>query len=56
MISHADPYINTAFTGVYACEAVVIAFALAATCVISERRVVERFRLIDAKRGGGGFV
>jgi hypothetical protein len=52
----ADHHLNFAFTSIYACEGVIIAFALATGCLMKERKVVERFRLIDEKRGGGGFA
>jgi hypothetical protein len=36
--------------------AVVIALFLASLCVINKRVEEERFKRIDAKRGGRGFV
>lgn len=54
--AESDHHLSFAFTSIYACEVIIIGFALATGCLIKERKVVERFRLIDEKRGGGGFA
>ncbi|KAI0807281.1 hypothetical protein C8Q74DRAFT_1226864 [Fomes fomentarius] len=51
-----DYTLNNIFTSVYGLMAVVITLFLATMCVIKKRQEEERFRLIDAKRGGRGFV
>ncbi|KAI0057135.1 tetraspanin [Artomyces pyxidatus] len=52
----ADVSLNDVFTSVYGFMAVVIALFLTSLCVIKTRQEVERFKKIDAKRGGRGFV
>ncbi|PCH38694.1 tetraspanin [Wolfiporia cocos MD-104 SS10] len=52
----AEPTLNQIFTYVYGFMAVVICLFLASLCVIKTRQEKERFRKIDAKRGGRGFV
>jgi len=54
--AHTDFTLNNIFTSVYGFMAVVICLLLATLCVIKTRTEKERFRKIDAKRGGGGFV
>lgn len=54
--SHADYTLNNVFTSVYGFQAIIIAFFLATMCIINKRVEEERFRKIDAKRGGRGFV
>jgi len=51
-----DVTLNQIFTSVYGFMAVVVCLFLATLCVIKTRTEKERFRKIDAKRGGGGFV
>ncbi|KAF7800264.1 hypothetical protein EIP86_011511 [Pleurotus ostreatoroseus] len=51
----------TAFTdftlnNIYGYMAILICLFLASLCVISQRNETERFKKIDAKRGGKGFV
>ncbi|KAG9097719.1 phospholipid scramblase 1 [Ceratobasidium sp. 370] len=52
----ADYTLNNIFTSVYGFQAIIIALFLATTCIINKRVEEERFRKIDAKRGGRGFV
>jgi len=52
----AEVTLNQIFTPVYGFMAVVICLFLATLCVIKTKTEKERFRKIDAKRGGGGFV
>lgn len=52
----ADTTLNAVFTTVYGFMAVVLCLLLATLCVIKKRNETERFKRIDAKRGGRGFV
>jgi predicted membrane protein len=52
----ADMTLNNAFTTVYGFMAIVLCLLLASLCVIKKRQEDERFKRIDAKRGGRGFV
>jgi len=52
----ADVTLNNVFTTVYGYMAIVLCLLLASLCVIKKRREDERFKKIDAKRGGRGFV
>ncbi|KDQ60601.1 hypothetical protein JAAARDRAFT_554762 [Jaapia argillacea MUCL 33604] len=52
----ADSTLNDVFTTVYGFMAVVICLFLTSLCVIKKRQEDERFKKIDAKRGGRGFV
>jgi len=52
----ADTVLSQIFTTVYGYMAIVLCFLLATLCVIKKRQEDERFRKIDAKRGGQGFV
>ncbi|RXW24924.1 hypothetical protein EST38_g937 [Candolleomyces aberdarensis] len=52
----ADSTLNNIFTTVYGYMAIVICLFLATLCVIKKRQEAERFKRIDAKRGGKGFV
>jgi len=54
--SYADMTLNNVFTTVYGFMAIVICLFLATLCVINKRKEDERFKKIDAKRGGRGFV
>ncbi|KAI0736592.1 tetraspanin [Fomitopsis betulina] len=56
LTGYGEPMLNQIFTYTYGFMAVVISLFLASLCVIHIRREKERFRKIDAKRGGGGFV
>ncbi|KXN90494.1 hypothetical protein AN958_04166 [Leucoagaricus sp. SymC.cos] len=52
----ADSTLNDIFTTVYGFMAIVLCLLLATLCVIKKRHEDERFKKIDAKRGGKGFV
>lgn len=52
----ADMTLNNVFTTVYGYMAIIICLLLATICVIKKRHEDERFKKIDAKRGGRGFV
>lgn len=52
----ADYALNNAFTVTYGFMAVAISLFLITLCVIKKREEDERFKKIDAKRGGRGFV
>jgi hypothetical protein len=52
----ADVTLNNVFTTVYGFMAIVLCLLLASLCVIKKRNEDERFKKIDAKRGGRGFV
>lgn len=54
--SFADMTLNNVFTTVYGYMAIVLCLLLVSLCVIKKRQEDERFKKIDAKRGGGGFV
>lgn len=53
---HADVSLNNVFSTTYGFMAGVIGLFLTSLCVIKVRQEFERFRRIDAKRGGRGFV
>jgi len=52
----ADKTLNEIFTTVYGFMAIVLSLLLATLCVIKKRQEDERFKKIDEKRGGSGFV
>jgi len=52
----ADYTLNNVFTTVYGYMAIILCLLLASICVIKKRQEDERFKRIDAKRGGRGFV
>jgi len=52
----ADMTLNNVFTTVYGYMAIVLCLLLTSLCVIKKRQEDERFKKIDAKRGGRGFV
>jgi len=52
----ADKTLNNIFSTIYGYMAIVILLFLASICVINKRKEEERFRRIDEKRGGRGFV
>ncbi|KAI0797737.1 tetraspanin [Abortiporus biennis] len=54
--SFADMTLNNIFSTVYGFMAIVIMLFLLSICVINKRYEEERFRRIDQKRGGKGFV
>ncbi|TBU28899.1 tetraspanin [Dichomitus squalens] len=51
-----DYTLNNIFSSIYGFMAIVILLFLATMCVIKRRQEEERFKKIDAKRGGRGFV
>ncbi|CAE6415369.1 unnamed protein product [Rhizoctonia solani] len=53
---YADYTLNNIFTSIYGFQAIIIGLFLATMCIINKRVEEERFRKIDAKRGGRGFV
>ncbi|KAI0005853.1 tetraspanin [Russula compacta] len=54
--AYADTSLNDVFTTTYGFMAAIIGLFLSSLCVIKVRQEIERFRRIDAKRGGRGFV
>jgi len=54
--SEADFTLNNIFSSIYGFMAIIIALFLASMCIIKVRQEEERFRKIDEKRGGRGFV
>jgi len=52
----ADFSLNHVFSTTYGFMAGIIGLFLSSLCVIKVRQEIERFRRIDAKRGGRGFV
>ncbi|KLO14897.1 tetraspanin Pls1 family [Schizopora paradoxa] len=52
----ADMTLNNIFSTIYGYMAIVILLFLATMCIIYKRKEGERFRRIDEKRGGRGFV
>jgi len=52
----AELTLNTVFTTVYGFMGVILCLLLATLCVIKRRQEEERFKRIDEKRGGRGFV
>ncbi|KAF8803605.1 tetraspanin Pls1 family [Phlegmacium glaucopus] len=52
----ADVTLNNVFSTIYGYMAIVLCLLLASLCVINKRQEAERFKKIDAKRGGRGFV
>eukprot|EP00914_Ancora_sagittata_P019211 GHVO01038327.1.p1 GENE.GHVO01038327.1~~GHVO01038327.1.p1 ORF type:complete len:175 (-),score=8.13 GHVO01038327.1:196-720(-) len=51
-----DYALNNIFSSCYAFMPVVLGLLLFSLCVINKRKEDERFKKIDAKRGGRGFV
>jgi len=51
-----DVSLNDVFSTTYGFMAGIIGLFLSSLCVIKVRQEIERFRRIDAKRGGRGFV
>jgi hypothetical protein len=54
--NYADISLNHVFSTTYGFMAGIIGLFLSSLCVIKVRQEFERFRRIDAKRGGKGFV
>ncbi|KAK6903533.1 hypothetical protein L486_03100 [Kwoniella mangroviensis CBS 10435] len=52
----SDYTLENIFTSIYGFEVIIGLFFLATVCVINERNITVRFKRIDEKRGGGGFV
>jgi len=52
----ADVTLNLVFTSIYGFMAILGCLFLTSLCVINERNLEERFKKIDSKRGGRGFV
>lgn len=52
----ADTTMMNAFTTIYGYMGIIIGLFLASLCVINKRLEGERFKKIDLKRGGRGFV
>jgi hypothetical protein len=55
-ISEGDFLLNQTFTTIYGFTAITMSLFIATLCVMKKREETERFRRIDAKRGGRGFV
>ncbi|KAF8503742.1 tetraspanin Pls1 family [Russula emetica] len=53
---HVDVSLNDVFSTTYGFMAGIVGLFLSSLCVIKVRQEIERFRRIDAKRGGRGFV
>ncbi|KAJ7184196.1 tetraspanin [Mycena filopes] len=51
-----DYALENTFTTIYGFMAVVLSLLVCSLCVIKKRQEEERFKKIDAKRGGRGFV
>jgi len=56
LTTHADFTLNNIFSSIYGFMAVIVVLFFASMCVVKKRQEEERFRLIDEKRGGRGFV
>jgi len=54
--TEANNTLNPIFSTVYGFMAILLCLFMASLCVINERKKEERFKKIDAKRGGRGFV
>jgi len=52
----ADTLLNETFTTIWGFTAITSCLFIATLCVMKKRQETERFRRIDAKRGGRGFV
>lgn len=56
-LTHAADYtINNIFTSIYGFMAITLSLIMASLCHINKRIEEDRFRRIDEKRGGKGFV
>lgn len=55
-LEQADTMLMNTFTTVYSFTAILVALFVTTLCVMKKRQEQERFRKIDAKRGGRGFV
>jgi len=54
--AYADVSLMNAFTTIYGFMGIIMGLFLTTLCVIKKRLESERFRKIDLKRGGSGFV
>lgn len=52
----ADMTLNNIFSTAYGFMAVLVGLVLCSMCVVNKRKEAERFKKIDAKRGGARFV
>jgi len=55
-VNISDTMLMDTFTTVYSFSAILVMLFVATLCVIKKRQEQERFKRIDAKRGGRGFV
>jgi len=55
-INQADTLLEETFTTIWGFTAITTCLFIATLCVMKKREETERFRKIDAKRGGRGFV
>jgi len=55
-MSKGDFLLNQTFTTLYGFTAITTSLFIATLCVMKKREETERFRKIDSKRGGRGFV
>lgn len=56
VVAFTDYALENTFTTIYGFMAIVLSLLVASVCVIKKRQEDERFKKIDAKRGGRGFV
>lgn len=56
VVTFTDYTLENVFTTIYGYMAVVLGLLVASLCIIKQRQEEERFKKIDAKRGGRGFV
>jgi len=56
IVKFADYTLNNVFTSIYGFMAIIVCLFVCTMCVMNKRLEQERFRKIDAKRGGRGFV
>ncbi|KAF7311622.1 hypothetical protein MKEN_01065400 [Mycena kentingensis (nom. inval.)] len=56
VVTYTDYTLENVFTTIYGYMAVVLSLLVCSLCVIKKRQEEERFKKIDAKRGGRGFV
>jgi len=56
LVPKADYALNNIFTSIYGFMAITLSLILATLCHINQRVEEDRFRRIDEKRGGKGFV
>jgi hypothetical protein len=52
----ADVTLQTVFSTVDGFMIIVVGLFLTSLCVVKQRNLIERFKRIDSKRGGRGFV